>query len=195
MDKKVKGYRIMIIIAFVIKSVLYFIGSNELPSEKIKLLFGNQVLVEIGSQLIPLVSILIILDVSGGIVQGVKEQFVQNTRDCLGSKQSNGFFLSFLIAFAVGIVLLGGGAFFIYYKMNDFAVVLMFVSGIVSEIAAICFGFLHHNVTKQMFDIHKLTNKKEQVKILMQAADGLEHKEEMMTEILENFLHDCMEEQ
>lgn len=181
-----------LIIAFVIKSALCFIGNNDWSSEKIKLLFGNQVLLEIGSQLIPLVSILIILDVSGGIVQGVKKQFVQNTEAFWESKQSNGFFLGFLTAFVAGIVLLGGGVFLAYYKTGGFAVILMFVSGIVSEIAAICFGFLHHKVMKQMIDIHKLTNKKEQFQILMQAVEGLEHKEEMMTEILENLLQDCM---
>lgn len=195
MDKKVKGYRNMIIIAFVIKSVLYFIGNNDWPSEIIKLFFGNQVLLEIGSQLIPLVGILILLDVSGGIVQGVKKQFAQNTEAFWGGRQSNGFFLGFLTAFVAGIILLGGGVFLTYYKTGGFAVIFMFAAGIVSEIAAICFGFLHHKVMKQMIDIHKLTNKKEQFQFLMQTVERLEHKEEMMTEIVENLLHDCMEEQ
>lgn len=195
MDKKVKGYKNMIIIVFVIKSVLYFIGNSNLPSGKMRLFFGNQTLLEISNQLIPLVCILIILDMSGGIVQGVKEQFVQNTEDISGSKQNNGFFLGFLIAFAVGIVLMGGGAFCAYYKADSFVVVLMFVSGIVTEIAAICFGFLHHKVLKQMIDIHKFTNKKEQIQFLMKATEGLEHKEEMMTEILENLLYDCIVDQ
>lgn len=192
MDEKVKRYQGWIIKVFIIKSLLYFIGNSDLPSGKMKMIFGNQVLLEIGSQLIPLVCILFILDAAGGIIEGVENQFALNRRGGVGSRQGNGFFLSFLIAFAAGIVLLGVGAFFAYCKMDGFVVMLMFVSGIVSEIAAICFGFWHYKMMKQMTDIHKLTDKKERIQLLMQSAEALECNEEMVTEILENLLQDCL---
>lgn len=192
MDKKLEKCKNAVIAAFILKSIFYFIGKSDGASGIKGAFLGNEVWIEIGNQLIPLVCILVIFDIAGGILCSLKDKPVHNAGGFWNGGQSNGFLLSSLIAFMMGIVLIGVGVVLVYYKTGSFVIILMFALGIALEIAALCFGFLYHKVMKQMADIHKLTNKKEQIELVIQAAEGLEHKEEMMTEILENLLVDCM---
>ena len=104
-------------------------------------------------------------------------------------RQANNSFLVSIIGFAIGIVLIGFGAVFAYSKIGDLPTAFLIIAGILSETVSVCFGFAFFTLTKQNNFLHRLISKKEQFYLLMQAAEGVDNKEEMLMTILESSLN------
>lgn len=105
-------------------------------------------------------------------------------------KQCSYLFFAAIVAFATGIVLIGGGTVFAYSKMGNMVVALLVLTGIISELISICFVFMANKLMKQADMVHKLVNKKAELLLLMEEVEKLENREEIILEIFEKALND-----
>lgn len=220
MNKKLIIVSIIIVIAFCIRSVLYFVGESNSPSSENELFLGNGTLVDIGNQLFYIICFLSVCYVAVTLINNVKDELFKNignypymrevwqeweneesvTEMSTGyldylinfeeanRKQCNYLFFAAIVAFAAGIVLIGGGTVFAYIKMGNILMIFLVLSGIISELISICFGYMANRLMKQADKVYKLVNKKTELSLLMEKAEEQGNKEEMLLSIFEKTL-------
>ncbi|MDE7268065.1 MAG: hypothetical protein K2N89_11430, partial [Lachnospiraceae bacterium] len=105
-------------------------------------------------------------------------------------KQCSYLFFAAIVAFATGIVLIGGGMVFAYSKMGNMVMALLVLTSIISELISICFGFIANKLMKRADMVHKLVNKKAELSLLLEEAEEQGNKEEMILELFEKALND-----
>ena len=196
MDKTLEKCKRDIIVALAIRSLLCFIVKSDFSAGIIQIIFRNEVLVDICNEWFLLVCFLAVFRVIWGVAGSINRKYTKHMGAPSGMgefRQGNRFFLFAVFAFVVGIAFIGGGLSLAYNQMGNFAVGFMLAAGIVSEIAAIYFGFLQQKAIKQMTAVHRLTSMREQFDLLMQAAAELDLEEKVVAEILRDVLNDRME--
>lgn len=166
MRKIFEKCRRFIIIAFAARSLLCFLGKSDFSLGMLSLICGNEILADIGNELFFWVCFLAVFEAIGEFIDSINSKSVSHTGDAFGMNglwQSNEFFLLAIFSFVAGVAFIGGGAALAYYKMGNLVVGLMLAAGILSEIAAICFGFLHHKMVEQITAADRPANKGKQL--------------------------------
>lgn len=153
MDKKLKGGCGIIGIIFLIRSIIYFVGKSTVVEGEKVFFWGNEVFADIGDQLFRVGCFLVIFYLVVTFLYDVIEKFAKNIGKSV--EMRNYFLFLTVVAFVTGIVLLGGGMAAACLQVENLLAVCVLAAGILLEIAAMCFGFIYHQLVKQITSVHR----------------------------------------